>query len=737
MASINTENRNGPAMVSPPSIIAAGIAKMFDRMAPATWGALLFPLSSTSWFLVLIAVLTVAQFFPLWLGLQVYQNSVFAISMKSSSSVQIAAGFTLGFLSIIFIDLTFDLFAKNYKFWVTRSLYFWIVFFQILLLLIYDDKYPILLEAYASYLQASTMFLVARATMDLRYFDRTKTWTNSINATLVSVLFVGILCGSISVYTGSKVIRNAGISFRCCFLGLFALQCVRAMHNILKTYKFNSYWSKLRSLSFDDTAVFLISSAVIITGLVLVVILPACTTKFQGLSTATPAYLIVDLIVRGVYATGLELIPSLLLKFKAVKLERDLDVKRIFVRFVSHEIRTPLNVAIAGLDILKKTNTFDDDTADLIGDIEDSCKIAVTMVDDLLAYEKISTGVLALDKQYVDAKCLIESTVAMFKLQARAKRITLSVLENEDAIQSSLYLHADKGKICQVLRNLISNALKFTPLDGVVRIESVELLNTVAIRIIDSGVGIAPENLPRVLNEIIQFDVNKNQQGGGSGMGLWISKQIVELHGGTVVVSSEGLGRGCCFEVCLNIARNPSRLSYSSVVPVSNNKVSSDVASLPRFVASMPRTTMAMSRLSTMPRASRHCLVVDDSNMIRKVMVRLLVLLGYTTEEAHDGDQCISMVREFSKPFELVIIDKHMPNLSGPEAVTQLRAIGFRGIIIGLTGDANQVEIEKFLDTGADEVLIKPVSYEDMEKCLRKCGLIQAADAKVEGKESH
>jgi two-component system chemotaxis response regulator CheY len=133
---------------------------------------------------------------------------------------------------------------------------------------------------------------------------------------------------------------------------------------------------------------------------------------------------------------------------------------------------------------------------------------------------------------------------------------------------------------------------------------------------------------------------------------------------------------------------------------------------------------------------SRHCLVVDDSKMIRKVMTRMLKLLGYTTEEAGDGVECFRMIEGVTKRFELVLIDNNMPIMCGPEAVLRLRQVGFRGIVVGVTGDASQGDIEKFLEAGVDEVLIKPVTYECLQLCLTKFGLINAYETKYEENES-
>jgi CheY-like chemotaxis protein len=260
--------------------------------------------------------------------------------------------------------------------------------------------------------------------------------------------------------------------------------------------------------------------------------------------------------------------------------------------------------------------------------------------------------------------------------------------------------------------------------------------------VIDSGVGIAAENLPKVFQEIVQFDVNKNQKGGGSGMGLWLSKQIVELHGGSVAVSSEGLGKGCCFEVKLRGVRSvrDAYTNPAAIVPVNHLQSVRQLEDISRIQTGSVRIERAFGTRSstTLPRAkpSVHCLVVDDSKMNRKVMVRLLQLLGHSTEEAEDGMQCVTCIQQRPvQTFALVCIDDSMPLLSGPAAATQLRERGYRGIILGVTGNAAPEDVRHFLESGADEVLIKPVSYEMLEQCLLRFVLTHETteEAKVVG----
>ena len=151
--------------------------------------------------------------------------------------------------------------------------------------------------------------------------------------------------------------------------------------------------------------------------------------------------------------------------------------------------------------------------------------MAVTILDDLLSYEKLSTGVLHLDLLPVKIRRMVRSAASLFRIQARGKGILLKVMEEADSIDESVVAEIDAGKITQVLRNFISNAIKFTPEGGTVEVRAflrtVVNKREVVIQVIDSGVGMTQDQLGKIFKNIVQFNVNELQEGGGSGIGLW------------------------------------------------------------------------------------------------------------------------------------------------------------------------------------------------------------------------
>ena len=271
----------------------------------------------------------------------------------------------------------------------------------------------------------------------------------------------------------------------------------------------------------------------------------------------------------------------------------------------------------------------------------------------------------------------------------------------------------------------------------------------VSIQVKDSGVGIAKENLHKVFNEIVQFDANKNQGGGGSGIGLWISKKIVDLHGGTVRVHSEGIGHGCIFEIRIPITaeakafRVRNRRTLGSIIvhrkedeqrsaesinssqirghPSTDGDLNVEPAKvLQRMIDG--RCTIKGLR-GELPQLN--CLVVDDSKLNRKFMIRLLLLSNLSADEASDGNDCVTKVTNSlstdDSQYDIVFMDNRMPGMDGVSATEELRRLGYMGIVIGVTGDGQPEDISGFKEAGADDVLIKPITNDQLVACMHDC----------------
>ncbi len=262
---------------------------------------------------------------------------------------------------------------------------------------------------------------------------------------------------------------------------------------------------------------------------------------------------------------------------------------------------------------------------ELLADIKESIGTTTTTVNDVLSYEKIHSNLMKLEFTLQSPVELVVTAFQMFKLQAQAAGISLIFPINYTLGNSFVekVVAVDVFKLNQVLRNLGSNALKFTRHGGEIKVDVKEVDYTLVkpsptakkalsalpkpvgwihVTVQDSGVGIDPVNLPRLFHEVIQFDANINQGGNGSGLGLFIAKGIVELHGGGMSVHSEGLGHGSIFGVYLPIFSKTVDISVLSTV--GNKKFQTPFRLLGRSVSVLPLSVELIGQSSMVPSPS-------------------------------------------------------------------------------------------------------------------------------------
>eukprot|EP00607_Mallomonas_marina_P008896 CAMPEP_0182422496 /NCGR_PEP_ID=MMETSP1167-20130531/8215_1 /TAXON_ID=2988 /ORGANISM="Mallomonas Sp, Strain CCMP3275" /LENGTH=569 /DNA_ID=CAMNT_0024600627 /DNA_START=547 /DNA_END=2256 /DNA_ORIENTATION=+ len=509
----------------------------------------------------------------------------------------------------------------------------------------------------------------------------------------------------------------------------------------------------------------------------------------------TPAFYLVgtSYVVAGFMVT-IAIFHIRLAVVEVIRTQQDiLNMKRSFVRFVSHEIRTPLNTVVVGLELLKDLTSIDSEGLLMIEDLSFSCNIAIDTLNDLLNYEKVESGLMTLDCEQILFIPLIEKAMKPFYIQARHADVTLKLnnnIENSTTLPCDVLIKIDECKISQVIRNLISNALKFTPERGCISVNvdvfsSNEMVSKTSetryiesssqkwlcIEVVDTGAGISQENLPRVFREMIQFSPGKLQRGGGSGLGLWISRAIVDMHGGRISVHSDGEGCGCKFKVELpldvlpgseeevaaqeaprNSRAHGSRvLGDARVAPIiSVNAIKHRMSGSSSLIPTRPSSMVdhigneldtdrklaienaVVSFRTTDTDDSKHqshncrdglrVLAVDDAAVNLKMICRGLGRLGYKdTAQATNGEKALSLVQEAmdcGNPFHVVLMDYQMPIMDGPTAAKKMREIGYVGKIYGLTGNALNRDIDYYLSQGADEVFTKPISIKKLDHVI-------------------
>jgi CheY-like chemotaxis protein len=294
----------------------------------------------------------------------------------------------------------------------------------------------------------------------------------------------------------------------------------------------------------------------------------------------------------------------------------------------------------------------------VLQDTKQSCLTGVDILNDLLDFEKLDSGLTVLDASDEDPCDFFEATMGPLRTMARQKRVELTVVNTVTA--STCTASIDRPKLCQVLRNLVSNAIKFTPEDGIVTVSATIEAGLFKVTVKDSGVGISAENQLRLFGEGVQFHAKAHQGGGGSGLGLWISKKIVELHGGTIGGYSEGMGLGSTFHLKIPLlyeAQSGVRAHPRSIVS-STHALSEDRESL----VSRRELSISFSQKSQIKdspvklSASLNILIVDDSALNRKMMISRLNKLKCTITQADDGDDAVRTV-ESSMRGELPAFD--------------------------------------------------------------------------------
>jgi signal transduction histidine kinase len=381
--------------------------------------------------------------------------------------------------------------------------------------------------------------------------------------------------------------------------------------------------------------------------------------------------------------------------------------KSDFLSMVSHELRTPLTSVLGFAKIIKKKldstifpeiTTEDKKIPKAVKQVGDNINIIVSegerltaLINDVLDLAKLEAGKIEWKSEPISVSQIIEQATAATLALFEAKKLKL-FLELEEELPEIM---GDRDRLIQVLINLISNAIKFTPEGSVIcRVRRTE--NAIALSIIDSGIGIAESDQPQVFEQFRQIGNTLTDRPKGTGLGLPICKQIVEHHGGTIWVESE-LGKGSNFSFTLPIPTGTT---------VELNKIDLDMATrqLKEPVVAVPPSSTAQNKT---------ILVVDDEAPIRKLLREQLETEGYIVKEAKDGMDAIKQVRKKSP--DLIILDVMMPQITGFDVAAILknnpetREIPI--IILSIVG-----EEERGYRLGADKYLAKPIDTEALLK---------------------
>jgi signal transduction histidine kinase/ActR/RegA family two-component response regulator len=375
--------------------------------------------------------------------------------------------------------------------------------------------------------------------------------------------------------------------------------------------------------------------------------------------------------------------------------------KNAFLATMSHEIRTPMTGIVGTADLLGETS-LTPEQRELIDLVRSSSATLLTIINDSLDYAKIEAGHLSLDLQPFDLPHLVEEIARLFQGRAIKEGLSLS-LDASPALPREVI--GDPLRLRQVLWNILSNAIKFTQA-GSIRIRAAPTPRAaqpdrVRFEVEDTGIGIPEHEIPRIFENFTQVDMSSTRRFTGTGLGLAISRRLVALMGGEIGATSRvGEGSTFWFEIPLPTEEReeePEEIAIAKSAEVSSPS-GDDVEQ---------------------PLSQYRVLVVEDDEMVRNVLLRMLARLGPRTDVARNGREAVRAFQ--ARPYDLVLMDCHMPEMDGFQACAEMRAgerAGHRTPIVALTGVASQTNRERCLEAGMDDHVAKPVKLHQLSELL-------------------
>lgn len=360
-----------------------------------------------------------------------------------------------------------------------------------------------------------------------------------------------------------------------------------------------------------------------------------------------------------------------------------------FISTISHELRTPLNTIRLWARMLASDRLPEQDRMEGVRMIDRSAEAQQHLIDDLLDVSRMSSGQLRLNPRLTRLSDAVRGAIESVQPSADVRKVKIASRLSEDVG----LVRADPERIQQVLWNLISNAVKFTPAGGRIDVEMSRQGDEVAILVRDTGIGIRADFLPHVFERFRQAEVITTRQHGGLGLGLAIAKQLVELHGGSIKAESEGEGRGATFTVCLPLSRNAG----------DDQEQPDDFRVLPQGVDNM------------------RILLVEDDAGSRMATCRALELRGAVVDAVGNAPTALAAYSQM-RP-DAMVLDIGLPGEDGYSLIQRFRNIETaqqmnRVPAIALTAFARNKDRERAFSAGFDEHVAKPVEIDALVAAL-------------------
>jgi PAS domain S-box-containing protein len=372
-------------------------------------------------------------------------------------------------------------------------------------------------------------------------------------------------------------------------------------------------------------------------------------------------------------------------RLRLVRELREADRKKDdFIALLAHELRNPLAPLRNGLHVMRLASADSAAVGRARAIMERQLGHMVRLIDDLLDVSRISLNKMELRRSRVSLADIVSNAVETARPAFEGAGHQLEVALPDEPI----LLDADLTRLAQVLGNLLTNAAKYTPKHGRVRLSATVVAGSVVVSVADNGIGLQADSLRSIFGMFSQVDRSFERSTGGLGIGLALVKGLVEMHGGSVTAESPGVGQGSTFSVCLPLA--------------------AAVESQPEAAAEEPQ----------LARRRRRILIADDNRDAVESMATMLRLSGNEVHTARDGLEALE-VAEAVEP-DVVLMDVGMPRLNGYEATRRLRGQSWaaRTVVIAVTGWGQESDRRKSREAGCDYHLVKPVDFAQLDKLM-------------------
>lgn len=458
-------------------------------------------------------------------------------------------------------------------------------------------------------------------------------------------------------------------------------------------------------------------------------------------------------------------------------LSEQFDEKRQFIRCVCHEVRTPLSVIYSALYLLDNVSAKYKDLAmtEAIEEAKLSCQSAADTISALLLHQQLESNAVVLRQERVNVYSYIEDCVSAFHPATELWDITFTYTYTS---KFDMFMSVSTEEFGLAMRALINNGVRYTPPKGMVRVVVSSVLDDgseasfdhkatfIRISVSDSGMGLTNEAKLAILLAIEKFTPSSNETQQGHGVALSTVHGVAKLHGGRIGIESAGLGQGSTFFVEIPILEKvwaPTLLPKGKVVHQGTRELHrlghlKKVAATIRVACKLSfgsvgfRKNSLISSLLTIDKLSEvqqeivddvddvvnidqfhpkideelkptlRILLVDDVRACRRILARILEADSCVCDEAGDGLQAVEMVRlalNSGAPYDCILMDASMPKMTGSEATRAIREMGCQVKIFGVTGDSLPQDVQRFMDSGASGVCIKPLRKTELDVIIR------------------